>query len=68
MDNFSSTHRIYILKYYMFGLFVGTSMASPFKIMEQLVARLKPLERPQQDSVNSDHFTIFGPMEKKLLY
>jgi hypothetical protein len=52
----------------MFGLFVGTSMASPFKIMEQLVARLKPLERPQQDSVNSDHFTIFGPMEKKLLY
>jgi hypothetical protein len=27
VDNSSSIHRIYILKYYMFVLFVGTSMA-----------------------------------------
>jgi hypothetical protein len=36
--------------------------------MEQLVTLFKPLERPQQeDGVNSDHFTSFGPMEQKLL-
>jgi hypothetical protein len=35
--------------------------------MEQLVTLFKPLERPQQESVNSDHFTIFGPMGTKVI-
>jgi len=34
--------------------------------MEQFVALFEPLERPQEDSVNNDHFTIFGPIEQNL--
>jgi hypothetical protein len=34
--------------------------------MEQFVTFFKPLESPQEDSVNNDHFTIFAPIEQKL--
>jgi hypothetical protein len=34
--------------------------------MEQFVALFKPLENIQEDSLNNDDFTIFGPIKQNL--